>query len=243
MRVGLVLAVAELLIQAPSGTARAYSPAYQCGTLQANHCYGQTSWVGSTYGVWTDIWVSYLKATSYGFIDDETWLTVDNVSFWVETGYESVYNVFFPSLPTYFWADQRPGSGFYAHYFGFVPNQDFGGYVHFVILANDPSTQSFNVYVWNDQGTTGYYGESTYNTMSAHKIIIGQELAGTGGAFAPQSFFSFNAWATSPLANNTFYGNFQNTDGFPVSQDPPYAKWLVEPRFSPTGGEFITSCC
>jgi hypothetical protein len=236
--------------------ADATAQTYICGTPQSNHCYGQTAWAGGNYGLWTDIWVTPISCNGVlcattGFVDDEAWLTNADASNWVEAGYTTipVLNVNsdaifdFTSSQVYFWADQRPGAGFYVDLLGAVPGQDYGEYTHTVILANDPSSQSFNVIMWSESGATNYWFESFPNSMPVGQIIVGQELAGLGGAYADRAYFSHNAFATAPLANNTFYGVFQSTDGVVTSLNPPYGSWYVHPGYSLPGGEFTTSCC
>jgi len=244
VRVGLVLAVAVLLLQAQTGTARAYAPAYSCS---GSHCYAQTSWGRSTYGVWTNISVVPLGCGFFwcgfnlGFVDDETWLTTTQCYCWVEAGYSS-FTPWFSEYTAYFWADQRPGSGYYEHDWGTVPGRDYGQNAHVVILANSPGTQQFNVWIWTDVGTL-YYGLSTSNTMSANGITIGQELYGSSGASAAHSAFTFNAYATTWFTNGTFYGYFQSTDGSVSTGSPPYDSWVVHPASSGSGGNFSTWCC
>lgn len=218
--------------------------AYSCGNGTGGtypHCYAQYEWPGTTNGSITWIFITQLTCNSScsnqsGWVDNETWLEQQNPGdYWVESGYMS-----YPPGPTssdsYFWADNRPTYGYTWHDFGQVPSGDYQHNTTFELVKDGSGT--FEVYL--SSYTKSFYAYSTSNSMSANQIVIGQELAGTGGASAPTSYLSHNQWIDSN--DHPHYQTNSNSDDLD-SDNPPYASWFITPQNSTTGGSLQTSCC
>lgn len=220
--------------------------AYSCGDgLDGGHCYGDYDWSGATTGSATSIYMVHLTcstscSSAHGFVDNEMWLIDENnpTEYWVESGYES-YPPGSSSNDSYFWADERPnGGGYNFHDFGQVASGDYQHYTSFTIVKD--GSQYWEVYLGTY--TTDYVGYSTSNSMSPSDIVIGLELAGSGGGAAPVAYFNDNEWYDSTLhAHYQTYGS----DSYPglLSNNPPYASWYIHPQNSSTGGSLKTSCC
>jgi hypothetical protein len=273
--IGITLTLAILIVSASSGTSHA-TPAYSCATpYTASHCYGTARWNRTLlYGSYTDISVVGLRCDFVGcllncrsvsdcnpfiwipggFIDNEMWLIDQTTpvcatnkfgSCWVEAGYTTVAEGLSYS-EDYFWADQRPGDGYYLHYLGGVPIRDYAARTHFMILKWPRPAQAYSVFVYSGSGTF-YSGVSTSNSMSADKIDIGQELAGPGGAGANTATFTQNFALLDPYGTPTrsFFSLAWPTAGMVTSDNPPYAQWDINPAApgAPEGGQFSTRCC
>ncbi len=224
---------------------------YSCGNsgTSSPHCYG-TYWFPriTNHGSSTTILMSKLTcnptycANGKGFIDDEMWLCDDTTGhscdYWVEGGYWTNYAA---TGNDYFWADKRPGSGLIVHDLGGVPADDFGGYTTLDITTDGPDTWQIQFYTYTQGDPSGY---STGNTMTANRPQIGQELAGTSGASAPNVLFEDNGYETTA---NHFVYQTNGSDNYPYEffdlTGPEHASWFVPPEDSSTGGILETSCC
>lgn len=234
------------------------SHAYSCGDPSSGHCYGTAAWQEHPeyFGAYTDLRMVNLSCSSScgGFVDDEIWL-VDRSSpsctanpygmCWEETGIIAISG----SSPVYFWADARPQntSTFNLHLMGGI---DPAGTVdHFMIVKDGRVTpNTFLIFDYNDSLSTLYEGVSVTSgtPMQGKQIIIGQELAGSGGASAPSTSFTRNIWAVQALGPEyVFWYNRELDAGSVGSQSPPFASWAVNPSSPPPpeGGSFTTSCC
>jgi hypothetical protein len=231
--------------------------AYSCGDPSSSHCYGVAQWQEHPeyFGAYSDIPQVAMGCPSGcgGFVDDETWLVDDQTagcksnSFgmcWLEAGY------FFTdgsSNAQFFWADSRPlsSSTFNLHILG--QTDPVGVVDHFMIIKDARGASGiFQVWLYNDSLSTLYNGTSTSNAMSGHKIIIGQELAGTKNASAGSANFTRNIWAVQTLGPEyVFWYKRQINKGSVTSDNPPSASWTIDPASPPPpeGGQFTTSCC
>ena len=108
---------------------------------------------------------------------------------------------------------------------------------------------TFLMFIYNDTLSTLYGGRSATLTsvaMRANRINIGQELAGTNGAFAARTHFRRNIWAVRALGPEyVFWYARQTTRGVERSDSPPFARWTISPFLPPPpeGGQFTTNCC
>jgi hypothetical protein len=195
-----------------------------------------------------------------GFVDDEMWLQDSTTpvckndgygSCWVEAGYIAGENGWEFS-PGYFWAEARPvsvsffgftfsGGAFFVNFLDAVPDQDFGGNTQFLIIRNFAGS-----YVVIIDSASVLYVENSPISMVARQIIIGQELAGSGGlAAAPTATFTRNIWVFQSLSSDSIVWYIPQTQVEPVtSQNPPYAQWDIAPGApgAPQGGKFSTRC-
>jgi hypothetical protein len=227
---------------------------YSCGNPASNHCYGTTRWQEQPeyFGAFADVEQVRMGCPSGcgGFLNNEIWLidtktgsctTNDFGMCWVEAGYvvEEGWD-----QANYFWADSRPGSGntFNLHILG--STDPVGTVDHFMIIKDGRvEIGTFQVWIFNDSLSTLFQGTSANNAMNADRIDIGQELAGTNGAFAGRASFQRNIWAVRPLGSGqdfVFRFNRQTNPGNITSRDPPFASWAP---FGPTPGVFTTRCC
>jgi hypothetical protein len=237
--------------------------AFNCGNGSSGHCYGRARWIEQPqyFGTQVDISeVTMVCANGSGcfFIDNETWLAdfsspgcVNNGfgACWVETGIlatsDKASNV--SSGRFFFWADARPAgvpSTFNLHIFGYTdPNGDTDTFV--ILQDNTGSAGVFQAFINNYARGTYYKGFSTNNLMSANRITIGQELAGTNGANADICDFTNNFWVRTPLGVPMGYDiRFERDIGSVAVRhdDPPFAEWGIPPLL-PGNGDFETQCC
>jgi hypothetical protein len=230
--------------------------AYPCGNPQSGHCYGQTAWQEQPqyFGAYTDLLQISMNCPSNcgGFLNNEMWLVdyatpacVNNPfqACWVEAGFHAFAG---EGNPYYFWADSRPmNSNTYNNHF--LDQADLADFEHLMIIQDARGSAGvYQVWIYNDSGSTFYNGQSTSNTMSANAIHIGMELAGTTGGSAGQAQFLKNIWAVKPLGSDfTFWYNIQTDNGSVRSDGPPTGAWLINPPAPnpPGGGLFTTSCC
>ena len=242
------------------GTRAAAAADYACGTPSAGHCYGNNRWTQPTeyFGAYTDVRQARMAcpAGCGGFVDNEIWM-VDNGSpgcranrfgmCWVEAGSIALDGI---NSPVFFWADARPTnqSTFNLHLLGNV--DPVGTQDHYMILKDGRvRPNSFLVFIYNDGLRTLYGGASTIptgNPMAAHRIDIGQELAGTQFASADRADYTRNIWAVGPLGPEyVFWYVRQTAPGLVGSANPPTASWTISPASPPPpeGGQFTTSCC
>jgi hypothetical protein len=229
---------------------------YSCGNPQSGHCYGTASWQEQTqyFGAYSDILQVPFSCPSGcgGFENNETWLVDDNTpacqsngfgACWVEAG----YHVDDGGTPIFFWADSRPmtSSTYNNHFLG--PTDPVGTTDHFMIIKDGRGGPGIvQVWIYNDSLSTLYNGTSTSNPMSAERVIIGQELAGTNGASAGTANFTRNIWAVQVLGPEyVFWYNRQADEGNVINQSPPFGSWTIDPATPPPpeGGQFTTHCC
>jgi hypothetical protein len=233
------------------------SAQYSCGTPSAGHCYGVASWTERPeyFGAYTDIQQAPMSCAGCdGFVDNEIWL-IDGTSpecqanrfgvCWVEAGYIALQG---RNTPVFFWADMPPGGQFRLHLLG--PTDPVGTVDHFMIVKDGRvSPAPFLVFIYNDSLSTLYGGASTTVTsipMKAERIDLGQELAGTTGAFADVTHFTRNIWAVTPLGPEYVFWYWpQTTMGFVREDRPPFGAWTIDPSLPPPpeGGQFTTHCC
>jgi hypothetical protein len=118
---------------------------------------------------------------------------------------------------------------------------------HFMIIKDGRDGPGIvQVWIYNDSLSTLYNGTSTSNTMSADRVIVGQELAGTNGASAGNANFTRNIWAVQVLGPEyVFWYNRQIDEGTVLNQSPPFGSWTIDPATPPPpeGGQFTTHCC
>ena len=231
---------------------------YSCGNPSSGHCYGVNTWSqrGEYFGAFTEVRQVPLSCASGcgGFVDDEIWLIDDNSagctsnSFgkcWVEAGSIAEDG----RDPVFFWADARPTrtSTFNLHLLG--ATDSVGTLDHYMLVKDGrASPQTFLVFIYNDSFSTLYNGVSTLQSappMSAHRILIGQELAGTTGASAGSANFVRNIWAVQALGPEYVFWYNRQTSQDVTSQNPPTASWTISPGNPPPpeGGQFTTRCC
>jgi len=248
-----VLVCTLFLLTVPHVPAQAYS----CGDPNSNHCYGAAIWQlqPEYFGLYAEINLPSMGCPSGcgGFVDDEIWL-IDAASSvctsnqfkmcWVEAGYLFEEG---SSDTHFFWADARPGTGntFNLHILGSA--SPFGAVHHFMIIKDGRGASGvFQVWIYSGDLGTLYHQTSTSNGMTANRVIIGQELAGSSGAFAGTAHFRRNIWAVQALGQEyVFWYNAQTTAGNLTNAMPPFASWAVVPSASspPEGGDFTTRCC
>jgi len=200
-RITIALATLLTLIQTPFlGTSRAL--AYSC---DPSHCYGVVDWSGGTSYAGTSILVRGLGApdSGAGFITNEIWLA-DSPYYWVETGITiGPVGGQLCTSDCYFWADTRPGAGYYEHFLADVPQTDYGKSTIFGVRNQGGGTFSAEVSGYNGS----YYGYSMGNSMSPNWIQTGMELQGSSGGYALQAQYSSNLWSDG----TNYY--FQTNDG------------------------------
>ena len=83
-------------------------------------------------------------------------------------------------------------------------------------------------------------GDSSNNTMQPNAISIGEELTGTGGAYAPQPYWTNNRWVDTAL-----FGYYQNRwEDYRIVMNPPYAGWGINqgPPQTSNGGTWYADC-
>ena len=253
----LGLLIATFTLHSPKASAESIAPkvpdtlTYTC---LVQHCYGENTWLGSILGTFTVIDVVNLASGDVS-IDNETWLIDNNLNgskqcifepgytngkCWVEAGYWHGSG----NSERWFWADLRPqGGGCYQHCYyiehdeGILNSGDYNNVVDVTIVTNGIANQ------WSVQvlgHVTGFNATSIDNTMSANRIDIGQELAGTQRANAPHANYQDNEW---------YNGNgphYQTVDGqfnyVGASYNPPWSGWNQNqrPSNSPYGGVWYT---
>lgn len=228
--------------------------AYSCGNPSSGHCYGVAGWQEQPqyFGAYADIQVGHLNSLSGGFVDDEIWLIDDSTPAcannpftmcWVEAGYIASQG----SSQVYFWADSRPmnTSTFNLHLLG--GTDAVGTNDHFMMIKDGRGGPGlFQLWIYNDSLSTLYNGTSTSNTMNGDRILIGQELAGMGGASADSVNFTRNIWAVQVLGPEyVFWYNRQIHNGGVTSNNPPFGSWTIAATSPPPpeGGQFTTHCC
>jgi hypothetical protein len=179
-----------------------------------------------------------------GFVTNELWLVQKfnpgchiNTSdaCWVEVGVTSGAGSTVPTPSTethYFWADNRPGGGFFGHDLGLVPQADFDHQLRISIGAIDASTFLVILQRVSD-GTFAGSGHSTSNTMTPDRVDFGLELYGTQGAATPDVHFT----------NIQDQSGYLHSDIAPFVDSPVRASWQILPSQSPNGGRFHTVCC
>jgi len=226
---------------------------YRCGTPDKDHCYAVNTWTQRTeyFGAYADISSASLECNDCdGFVDDEIWLvdsaspqckpTGDKDPCWVEAG-----AVALDRNPQFFWADSRPDGSFNLHLVGDYKRD--AHYYHYMIIKEGRNEQrdTFDVWIYDDALATLYFGKSTANGMQGRTILIGQELAGTHGAWADAALLTKNIWAVQPLGQDyTFWYVPQTTKGSETINNPPFGGWWTSPVSPPPeGGMFITACC
>jgi len=201
-RITIALVALLALVQAPFlGTSHAL--AYSC---DSSHCYGVVHWSGGvTYGG-TSILVRGLGApnSGAGFITNEMWVA-DSPNYWVETGITvgPVQGHGVCTSDCYYWADNRPGSGYNEHFLANVPQTDYGKFTGFSVSNQGGGT--FHVSITGYNGA--YSGDSTGNSMSPNWIQTGMELYGSSGGYALQAQYTGNVWSTGGSYN------YQTNDG------------------------------
>lgn len=174
-----------------------------------------------------------------GFIDNEIWLNGTDTNgaghYWVEGGYATYTGRFGLYGEYYFWADQRPGGGYYEHPMQVVPAADYGHNATFWIWRTPGWANRFSVQMisW----ATSWTGLSTNNWMQVLDTDMGMELSGTSGAHAGTAFYA------SPYyqAVNTYW---YPLDGWGVGNDGVYDplshQWPTE--IYQNGAGFYTYC-
>lgn len=243
-----------LLLMILSGSAMAQT--YSCGTPTSGHCYGVAGWQEQPeyFGAYSDIMQVTMGCPSGcgGFVDNEIWLIDTKTGgctsngfgmCWVEAGY------FFEDgsgHAQFFWADARPmtSNTFNLHILG--STDPVGTTNHFMIVKDGRGAAGvFQVWVYSDGLSTLYQGTSTNNAMRADRIDVGQELAGTSGAFAGRASIARNIWAVRALGPDfVFQYSPQTNTGGVTSGNPPFASWAVDPASpGPEGGLLTTRCC
>src|SRR6266536_2933875 len=217
-RISVALALAVMLIIIGSekasgivGSGKAHQ--YTCHTP----CYGATYWLSKSeyFGAYTDISIVHFQCTSTcitngGFIDNEIWLIDDSCHpmCWVEAGYMMDHN---SPGEVFFWYDARHSSGPAWVLTGpvgpappTVPAGDYGHKDHFMIIKDTrpmpASPALYLIFMYNDSMGNPLGGTSSDNPpMIAGRILIGQELHGTGGATAEPATFTRNFFAVKSL--------------------------------------------
>jgi hypothetical protein len=209
------------------------TPAYACGDVSSNHCYGANRWMGPMYGASTEVGVVQLHAGD-GIMNNSLWVGNKTHTQWLEAGYAVI-----TSKNYEFW------------YFGYINNN--GTYKE----MDDPyglvsgSAGDFaspaTIYIKNVSGNVwnaAVYGSASrwlpdavsLTNFAPDAIDVGEELGGSSGASAPVTTFYYNEWRNA--SGNYVY---QTATGTPTSENPPYANWTVFPSNSSTGGVWHAS--
>lgn len=164
------------------------------------------------------------------------WLNSDTWNYWVEVGYW-VNPTYQDPYQEYFWADYRPVDAqngcplcVNVHIFGSIPQGDYGLSPTFTIRR--ASVSSFNIFI--NSPNKSWFGLSTDNYMDVGNVRMGQELAGTYGAFAPDARFSYRYY-WDPNGN---YIGIYNNYYFNSNSSPPYIVSMM-----PGSTDFYTYCC
>lgn len=220
--------------------------AYSCSTAEnpSGHCYEVQRWPNPVTGSATNITVVHLSCVNNcvdGFIDDEMWLQEFNNpncttgNCWVEAGY-----LIGSASLEYFWADSRPNGGFFFHPITSVPGADFGHQTTFIINRTSTTTK-WMVDIYDGAGNS-WINYSTNNSMAPNQILVGQELAGAGGASAPRADFTHNVYysGSGSAYQNSVGDGIITINGAP----PPYAVMAARPAGNAnSGGDIYTYCC
>ncbi len=231
---------------------------YSCGDLTSGHCYCVFNALGGSpptttvtlcnpfFGFRTSIYVTNQMSGGNGFIDDEMWLiSQTGFSGWIEAGYMT--DPQYPTVIEYFWAEDDNSTGvFIKHPLENVPQADIGNYAVVTVSNNGPNLTSSSSFTINIANKATNFSTTTSNALWSSssgacvaEIQLGQELAGTTGAFAGAVLFINNAWL-----DQTGVWRWQTDDGGVKSQQPPYAGWIQTPSTADsTGGTFFTECC
>ncbi|SRR6266446_416481 len=229
---------------------------YSC----SSHCYGRNLWPGTTKGGLTNILVNPMGSGD-GFVSNEIWVVDPNSNrsenctapggipdCWIEAGYASGASNN-GATEYYFWADVRPCGcgGYHEHDSANINTNDYGSTATIVIeqggsySCNGYSSSTWCIFVSGAyDGLTGF---STPNTMHASDIFLGEELAGTSGAYAPKANFTYNRWIDS--SGNPRYQTVDGSldpcwDNICPNNNPPWSGWDSgqDPLHSSTGGNF-----
>jgi len=228
--------------------------AYSCGNQSSGHCYAIAGVEADNapltyYGAYTELAPAIaLRSTgdSNNFITDELWLQQFNTSSngcpgsyfgttykyecWVEVGEMAGTQYYSNGSAYWFWADQRPNYTFALHPYSLVSSGDLGHPAYLEISYS--GNGSFGVYA---EALSGWpvNRTSTSNSMSANSLSFGIELAGSGGASAPQTSFVQNEY------ENTSSGWYWLPSGVTSgANNPPYGSY----SWNGTGGTMTTSC-
>lgn len=235
--IALILLACNLIISqhdAQAASLNTYSCLYP-------HCYGIEDWPGGMDGGHTSIKVAHISPGDE-FVTNEMWIDDKQTSggpYWVEGGYLTNVNVD-NGAELWFWADNRPGGGYNAHYATSpVTSGDYGNPVNVTIVrgSSNPNTHTFTVQVYGT--STGIAGSSTYNSMVPNDINIGEELYGSSGASASTALWAYNQYRPT----GTYNFRYQHVLGHPGTNEvnnPPWSGWSqnVNPTNSSYGGNW-----
>jgi hypothetical protein len=226
---------------------------YNCGSPSTGHCYAIADFGGGCMsippsrgclsGFRTAITI---KETLPGdvFLNTEMWLTSSNTGGWIEVGYRSLAS---DARPHYFWA-QNPSNGWFLQYdLGEIPQQDFSSVARFEIsrLAHMPWPVDKDLFRVSINSLTTNFSTLFFNDMwlqAGHGVArIGQELAGSNGAYSPQQIF-YDFWYLD--ANGSGWHIDTQKDVNFISDNPPYGSWPVDPLpAADVAGIFASRCC
>ncbi|GHO55793.1 hypothetical protein [Ktedonobacter robiniae] len=105
-----------------------FMPAYSCGTVSSNHCYGVARWQGSVSGGFTSISVVQLHAdASQAIMNNSLWIGNSAGSQWVEAGYAVIYTL---GYEFWYWAYIDDAGGYHEYDSGGLASSDFGHQEH-----------------------------------------------------------------------------------------------------------------
>lgn len=152
---------------------------------EPTHCYSIANSGTVTLGRYAELYVAHGNAnwTVAGFVDQELWTLASSTSTWVEVGYTygPVAGVS-TAGPNWFWADNRPGLGYFEH------------------IPSTPSpTNYFGQYI---AVATSYLGSNTWGIYIAGSLV-GYSTSQPGGSVGAQAGVeAFRANSASYLATS-----------------------------------------
>ena len=188
---------------------------YSCGDVTRKHCYAKATLGDHITGFTARIGVADGISPGDGFVTNELWLNnYTGVSSWIEVGYQqnSVERLH------YFWAMNDENGVFTKESIADVPAQEKSTSVYFDVHQIAPD--SFRVSV---QGSATHFTKviavHLWNGSSGGYAGVGQELAGTSGASAPNAQFTDMATYTNGTRSPVTAVSL-------VVDQPPNAGWL-----------------
>jgi len=206
-------------------------------------CGGTVTWNGNVDGADARIRVGNMASTnssSSWHINNALWVRDDYNSsacwvggMWINTAWIEVGYIARQSNYDFYWADCRPGAGYYEFVFGPVYTADKWRN-NFFEVARLSSTE-FRVYI--EAGQFDYAAGSFPNYMQPDQIEIGMEVIGDNSQWSDTASFNNNRYIWS---GSRYY---QHRDGdSKVQSGPPSSWWYTLAAPGGTGGDWRTYC-
>jgi hypothetical protein len=207
--VAMLMTVVVLLVgglNAASASASLYCSPY------GEHAYGEACLFGSFHGVAGTIQSAELSSGSTGFVTNDMWIVESKSEpHWVEAGITDGEST--GGSRKLFWADDRPGSGFYQHLGGSASLETaYGDKIYYKGSEN-----------WSAE-IGGFGGTSTSNSMSPNLIRTGTEE--TPQAAANVCSEQYNLEWLEPSTNKWHSGWTNGKEASLSQSEPPRILWV-----------------